>query len=62
MTAKLNEVQAAIADSWDAWLNNHDVSVPDRIEVAVTESFAVWLETHSDSLIAAIAERAVPAP
>jgi hypothetical protein len=56
--SKLNSAAQGVADAWDFYLSQHDVSVPDMIERAVEKAWTEWLEAHSDDIIAAIAEKA----
>lgn len=46
-----------VADSWDFWLEQHPVSVPEIIEEAVEKAFTKWLDAHADEIVAAIAKR-----
>jgi hypothetical protein len=47
--------QEAIAAAWAAWLEQHDVSVPELVRAAIEAAATRWLDQHSDELIAAIA-------
>jgi hypothetical protein len=49
-------IAKGVTDSWDFWLSQHDVSVPDTIEVAVRGAVQVWLEANTPALTAAIAK------
>lgn len=49
-----------VAEAWDWWLSQHDVSVPELIYDAVTKAVTSWLNTHEDDLIDAIARQHTP--
>lgn len=52
-----DSVKAGVADAWDFWLSQHDVSVPATIHSAVKEAVGRWLDVHGADLVqAAIAE------
>lgn len=49
-----------VGAAWDAWLSQHEVTVPNCIEYAVQNAFAEWLTEHTGALIEAIARQAAP--
>lgn len=55
-TTEQEAVAKGVADAWDFWLSQHDISTPELIEAAVEKSVSGWLAAHSDELIAAIAK------
>lgn len=58
MAPKHEDVHAAVRESWDYWLADHDVSVPNTIEEAVEKAFNNWLNRHGSDLIETAVEKA----
>jgi hypothetical protein len=58
MSTRLNSVSKGVSDAWDFWLSQHDISVPEIIELAVNQAVAAWFDDHTDELIEAIAKHA----
>ena len=56
MTTEHDAIAKGVTDAWDSWLSQHDISVPDTIEVAVRGAVYVWLDIHTPTLIEAIAK------
>jgi hypothetical protein len=50
MTEKHDAVKAGVADAWDFWLSQHDVSVPMTIENAVKAAITDWLDRNGEEL------------
>lgn len=55
--SRLNSTAKGVADAWDFWLSQHDVTVPDCIIEAVKAAFTAWLDRNRDEVVAAIAGR-----
>ena len=49
-TDQHDSVKAGVTESWDFWLSQHDVSVPETIQDAVKEAFTGWLDAHSEAI------------
>lgn len=45
-----DSVKAGVAEAWDFWLSQHDISVPEIIKDAVRKSMSSWLDDHADDL------------
>lgn len=58
MTSKPDSTAAGVALAFGEWLLQHDVTVPDVLEIAIGRTFGKWLDRHSGELIAAVAEAA----
>jgi hypothetical protein len=52
-----NSVSLGIADAWDTYLNEHNVSVPQMIEGAIEKAVTKWLDARNDDIIEAIARK-----
>lgn len=50
-------IAQGIADTFDTWLWNHEVTMCDLIKSGVARSVDAWLDTHSAELIEAIAKQ-----
>lgn len=56
MTKECDSIAKGVAEAWDFWLANHDISTPETIERAVSETFERWALEHDDDLIRGISE------
>lgn len=56
MTIPPEAITKGVADSFDFWLSQHDISTPEVIQAGVERALGGWLASHSDELIAAIAK------
>lgn len=56
-TTKQDSIKAGVADAWDFWMSQHDVSMGDLIGDAVRDAVGRWLDAHSEELIEAIAAK-----
>ncbi|WP_446218805.1 hypothetical protein [Micromonospora sp. IBHARD004] len=55
-----DQTRAGVADAFDFWLSQHDVTVPQAIEDAAERAITNWLNAHADELIEAIAAKLRP--
>lgn len=55
--AKDRDAIEGVQSSWDFWLDQHPVSVPEIIEEAVKKAFTAFLEKHKAEVLEAIAKR-----
>lgn len=53
--AKSDETFKAVQNSWDFWLSQHNISVPETIHDAVKSAFSRWLTENTDELLGRIA-------
>jgi len=51
---KDTDAKKGVEAAWDFWLSQHDVSVPDIIEMAIKETFGGWLAAHTDDIMARV--------
>jgi hypothetical protein len=61
MDDKRTATQIGVRDAWDFYLSQHNVSVPETIEIAMREAMTEWLNAHSQEIIDTIADRAAGA-
>ncbi len=53
-----DDIMQGVAVAFGQWLAEHDVTVPDVLELAIGRAFASWLDAHSGEIVAAVAEKA----
>jgi hypothetical protein len=53
---RLSAAKQAIENSWDAWLAEHCVTVPQFIQQAVKSAFRDWLDQNHESVLRAIGD------
>ncbi|MGP0063308.1 MAG: hypothetical protein ACLQGP_06850 [Isosphaeraceae bacterium] len=51
-----DSISRGVADAWDTYLNEHNVSVPQLIEGAIVKAVTKWLEAREDEIIEARAQ------
>lgn len=59
---KTDTVKEAITDAWCFWLSQHDITVPDCIELAARHAITDWLDRNPEVLADAIARRFADQP
>jgi hypothetical protein len=51
---EVDKTVQGVADAWDFYLSQHDVSVPEMIERSIQVSLTKWLDANTDLILAAI--------
>ena len=54
-TMRHKAIQDGVAEAFDYWLSQHDVSTPECIMIAIEKAFYDWLCRNSDDLIEKLA-------
>jgi hypothetical protein len=50
-------ITKGVANAFEFWLSQHDISTPSAIESAISKSFENWLNQNSDEIIDRVASK-----
>ncbi|MDH6460889.1 restriction endonuclease Mrr [Micromonospora sp. A200] len=57
---RTDQTRAGVAEAFDFWLSQHNVTVPQVIEDAAERAITAWLNAHTDELVEAITAKLRP--